>query len=180
MMMFFPTIPAISALLSTTEGGPAGKIIGCMLSQIYKSLTKHKPLWLLPLTLSILSVPFVFGISPQQRDLSKLLWEEIVMLSFQHQLLGTELTAPNVLNIDVLADVQPKEIIVRGSTSGAEKSKVEIGRTSKRMRGPTGFARFKVDIPSCENLGSRIEVEAITATGKYKVYSRPFECKAEQ
>jgi len=152
-----------------------------MLSHIYKRLTKHKPLWLLPLTLSILSVPCVFGISPQQRDLSKLLWEEIVMLSFQHQLLGTQLTVPNVLTIDVLADVQPKEIIVRGgSTSGSEKSRVEIGRTSKRMRGPTGFARFKVDIPNCENLGSRIEVEAITATGKYKVYSRPFECKSEQ
>jgi len=138
---------------------------------------KHsKPLLLLPV--SLIFVTAVFGSGLQQRDLSKLLWEEIVKLSFQPMISGSHLTVPAVLNVDVLSDVKPREVIVRARAAGtgAENSYVEIERTSKTSRGPTGFERFKIPLASCENIGTRLEVEAIGANNRYKVYSRSFEC----
>src|SRR5215831_1841698 len=125
---------------------------------------------------------FVYALSAstlQQRDLSKLLWEEIVKLSFQPSISGSHLNVPAVLNVDILSEVKPREVIVRARGTGAENSYVEFIRTTKQSRGPTGFDRFKVMIPSCERIGNRLEVEVIGATNRYKVYSRSFECSTD-
>jgi hypothetical protein len=142
-----------------------------------EKIVKHsKSLLLLPV--SLIFVYAVFGSGLQQRDLSKLLWEEIVKLSFQPMISGSHLTVPAVLNVDVLSDVKPRELIVRARAAGTstENSYVEIARTSKPSRGPTGFERFKIPLSSCENIGTRLEVEAIGVNNRYKVYSRSFEC----
>ena len=125
---------------------------------------------------------FVYALSAstlQQRDLSKLLWEEIVKLSFQPSISESHLNVPAVLNVDILSEVKPREVIVRARGTGAENSYVEFTRTTKQSRGPTGFDRFKVMIPSCEHIGNRLEVEVIGATNRYKVYSRSFECTTD-
>jgi hypothetical protein len=134
--------------------------------------------------LLLLSSFFVYALSGstlQQRDLSKLLWEEIVKLSFQPSISGSRLSVPAVLNVDILSEVKPREVIVRVRVTapGAENSYVEFTRTTKQSRGPTGFDRFKVMIPSCEHIGNRLEVEVIGATNRYKVYSRSFECTTD-
>ena len=139
---------------------------------------KHsKPLLLLPV--SLIFVTAVFGSGLQQRDLSKLLWEEIVKLSFQPSISESHLNVPAVLNVDILSEVKPREVIVRTRSPGGENSYVEFTRTTKQSRGPTGFDRFKVMIPSCERIGNRLEVEVIGATNRYKVYSRSFECTTD-
>ncbi len=139
----------------------------------------YRPLTLLvPLVL----VSAVFAAGPQQLDLSKMLWEEIVKLSFEHPMAGSRLTVPNVLIIDVLSESKHREIIVRGGTTGSagETSYVEIARPTKQTRGgPTGFDRFKVTLPNCEHLGNRLEVEVAGANARYKVHSRQFECQSE-
>jgi hypothetical protein len=142
-------------------------------------MRKKLPLLLLPLfTLFFYALS---GSAVQQRDLSKLLWEEIVKLSFQPSIAESHLNVPAVLNVDILSEVKPKEVIVRTRVTGpgAENSYVEFVRTTKQSRGPTGFDRFKVTIPSCEHIGNRFEVEVIGATNKYKVYSRSFDCTAD-
>ena len=139
---------------------------------------KHSKALLLLLPVFLIFVYSVVGSGLQQRDLSKLLWEEIVQLSFQPAISGSHLTVPVVLNVDVLGDVKPREVIVRARVTGAggDNSYVEIAKTSKTSRGPTGFERFKVPLSSCETIGTRLEVEAIGANNRYKVYSRSFEC----
>ena len=141
---------------------------------------KHSKALLLLLPVLLIFVYSVFGSGLQQRDVSKLLWEEIVQLSFQPAILGTHLTVPAVLNVDVLSDAKPREVIVRarGAGTGADNSYVEIARTSKTSRGPTGFERFKIPLSSCDNIGTALQVEAIGANNRYKVYSRSFECKS--
>jgi hypothetical protein len=138
-----------------------------------------KLLLLLPL-----SAFFVYGLTGstlQQRDLSKLLWEEIVKLSFQPSILESHLNVPAVLNVDILSEVKPREVVVRarGTGTATENAYVEYARTTKQSRGPTGFDRFKVMIPSCEHMGNRLEVEVIGATNRYKVYSRSYECTTD-
>src|SRR5215470_7643212 len=138
-----------------------------------------KSLFLLPLPAFFVCA--LSGSTLQQRDLSKLLWEEIVKLSFQPSISGSHLNVPAVLNVDILSEVKPREVIVRarGTGTGAENSYAEFTRTTKQSRGPTGFDRFKITIPSCEHIGNRLEVEVIGATNRYKVYSRSFECTTD-
>src|SRR5215470_7066354 len=135
-----------------------------------------KSLFLLPLPAFFVCA--LSGSTLQQRDLSKLLWEEIVKLSFQPSISESHLNVPAVLNVDILSEVKPREVIVRARTGG-ENSYVEFIRPTKQSRGPTGFDRFKVSIPSCEHIGNRLEVEVIGATNRYKVYSRSFECTTD-
>jgi hypothetical protein len=139
-----------------------------------------KKLFLL-LPLSAFFVYAVSGSALQQRDLSKMLWEEIVKLSFQPSISESHLNVPAVLNVDILSEVKPREVIVRarGTGTATENSYVEFARATKQSRGPTGFDRFKIMIPSCEHIGSRLEVEVIGATNRYKVYSRSFECTTD-
>src|SRR5689334_13331285 len=136
---------------------------------------------LLLLPLSAFFVYVLSGSTLQQRDLSKMLWEEIVKLSFQPSISGSHLNVPAVLNVDILSEVKPHEVIVRarGTGTATENAYVEFARTTKQSRGPTGFDRFKVMIPSCEQIGNRLEVEVIGATNKYKVYSRSYECTTD-
>jgi hypothetical protein len=141
-----------------------------------------KKLLFLLLPLSTLLVYALPGSALQQRDLSKLLWEEIVKLSFQPSISESHLNVPAVLNVDILSEVKPREVIVRArvTSTGAENNPyVEFARTTKQSRGPTGFDRFKVMIPSCEHVGNRLEVEVVGATNKYKVYSRSYECTTD-
>jgi hypothetical protein len=123
----------------------------------------------------------LFGSALQQHDLSKMLWEEIVKLSFQPSISESHLNVPAVLNIDILSEVKPHEVIVRarGTGTATETAYVEFARTTKQSRGPTGFDRFKVMISSCEHVGNRLEVEVIGATNRYKVYSRSYECSTD-
>src|SRR5215470_16234852 len=136
-----------------------------------------KSLFLLPLPAFFVCA--LSGSTLQQRDLSKLLWEEIVKLSFQPSISESHLSVPAVLNVDILSEVKPREVIVRTRSPGGENSYVEFSRTTKQSRGPTGFDRFKVMIPGCEHIGNRLEVEVIGATNRYKVYSRSFECSTD-
>ena len=135
--------------------------------------------WLTLLLFLIFITPG-FGLAPQQRDLSRMLWEEIVKISFETPMDGSHLSVPNVLNVDILTDATPKEVVVRGGTvgTGGDTTYVEVGRSSKRVKGPTGFARFKVPLTTCAHLGNRLEIEAIGMPNRYKVYTRMFECQA--
>ena len=129
---------------------------------------------------SVVFLCTALGFSVQQRDLSKMLWEEIVKLSFQPTIYESHLNIPTTLNIDVVSEAKAREIIVRSRATGSDNSYVEIARTAKQSRGgPSGYDRFKVVISSCEHIGTRLEVEAIGATNRYKVYSRSFECMSE-
>jgi hypothetical protein len=142
---------------------------------------KHNKRLPLLLALSLIFVCATVGSGAQQRDLSKMLWEEIVKLSFQPAISESHLTVPVTLNIDVVSEAKAHEIIVRsrGAGTGSDSSYVEIARTTKQSRGPGGFDRFKITIPTCEHIGTRLEVEAIGATSRYKVYSRSFECTSD-